>query len=153
MGLCPNCCQLQCFASAILSAIVEFVIEFASNFYGWCGLSLHTIQWKNEVSTLINGRAIANYSVSSPAFCLPSWNLKPDLCQTSTADVCCHWTQFREKNEVSILINARATVNYSVSRPPFCQPSWNLWPDLCQTSTDNVCCHCTQFSEQKKSLY
>ena len=40
------------------------------------------------------------------------------------------------ENDDSIVINGRATVNYSVSRPPFCPPSWNLWPDLCQTPTD-----------------
>ena len=31
-----------------------------------------------------------------------------------------------KKNEVSTLINGWVTVNYSVSRPPFCSPSWNL---------------------------
>ena len=35
-------------------------------------------------------------------------------------------TQNSVKNEVSILINGWVTANYSVSRPPFCQPSWNL---------------------------
>ena len=80
---------------------------------------------KNEVSILINGWVIANYSVSRPPFCLPSWNLWSYLRQTSTTDVRCHYAQFSE-NEVSILINGRVTDNYSVSRPQFFPPSWNL---------------------------
>ena len=60
---------------AILSAILEFVIQFVSNFYNWCPVSLRTIQWKNEVSALINGWIIANYIVSRLPFCPPSWNL------------------------------------------------------------------------------
>ena len=38
-------------------------------------------------------------------FCPPSWNLLSDLCQTSTTNVRCHYAQFSEKNEVSVLIN------------------------------------------------
>ena len=48
--------QLLCFAPAILSAILDFVFGFVSNFCNWCALSLRTIQWKNEVSILINDR-------------------------------------------------------------------------------------------------
>ena len=44
------------------------------NFYNWCAMSLTTIQWKNEVSILINGWVTANYSVSQPPFCPPSSN-------------------------------------------------------------------------------
>ena len=81
---------------------------------------------KNEVSISINGWVTANYSVSQPPFYPPSWNLLSDLCQTSTTDVRCHCAQFSKKNEVSILINDWVTAKYSVSRPPFCPPSWNL---------------------------
>ena len=38
----------------------------------------------------------------------------------------CHYAQFSEKNEVSILINGWVTANYSASQSPFCPPSWNL---------------------------
>ena len=57
-----------------------------------------------------------------------------------------------KENEVSILIKDRVTVNYSVSQPPFCSPSWNLLSDLCQTSTTDVRCHYAQFGEKKRSL-
>ena len=53
---------LPCTA-AILSASLEFVIRFVSNFCKWCALSLSKMQWKNEVSILINGRVTVNYSV------------------------------------------------------------------------------------------
>ena len=46
-------------------------------------------------------------------------------------------------NEVSILINGWVTANYSVSRPPFCSPSWHLQSDLCKTLTGYVRCHST----------
>ena len=118
---------------AILSAILEFVIGFVSNFYNSCALSLRTIQWKNEVSILTNDCVTANYSVSQPPFCPPSWNFWSDLSQTSTTDIRhlgiynqtsttdmrCHYAQFGEKNEVSVLINGWSTAKYSVSRPPF----------------------------------
>ena len=42
------------------------------------------------------------------------------------------------KTDVSVLINGSVTANYSVSRPPFCPPSWNLESDLCQTSATDV---------------
>ena len=58
-----------------------------------------------------------------------------------------------KQNEVPILINDRVTVNYSVSQPPFCPPSWNLLSDLCQTSTTDVWYHYAQFSEKTKSPY
>ena len=80
---------------------------------------------KNEVSVLINHWITANYSVSRPPFCPTSWNLLPDLCKTSTTHVRCHYPQFSEKNEVSILINGWVTANYSVLQTPFCPPSWN----------------------------
>ena len=73
--------------------ILEFVIGFVSNFYNWCALSLRTIQRKNEVSVLINGWVTANYSVSRPSFCPPSWNLLSDLCHTSTTHVRCHYAK------------------------------------------------------------
>ena len=37
-------------------------------------------------------------------FCSPSRNLLSDMCQTSTTDVHCHYAQFSEKKQVSILI-------------------------------------------------
>ena len=80
---------------------------------------------KKRKSILINGLDIANYRLSRPPFCPPSWNLLSDLCQTSTTDVCYHYSQFNEK-EVYILINGWVKASYSVPRPPFCRPSWNL---------------------------
>ena len=50
------------------------VIQFVSNFYNYCALSLHIIQWKNDVSILVNGWVTANYSVLRPSFCPPSSN-------------------------------------------------------------------------------
>ena len=88
----------------ILSAILEFVIGFVSNFYNWCPVSLRTIQWKNEVSILINDWVIANCSVSRPPFCLTSWNLLSYLSQTSTTNMRCHYAQFSEK-KWSLYIN------------------------------------------------
>ena len=55
-----------------------------------------------------------------------------------------------KKNEVSILTNGRVTGNYSVSRPPFCPPSWNLYSDLCQTLTDYVRCYSVQFIKKRR---
>ena len=52
--------QLLCFTAAILSAILEFLIGFVSDFYSGCPVSLRIIQWKNEVSILINGLVTAN---------------------------------------------------------------------------------------------
>ena len=144
-----NAVTLPC-TVAILSAILEFVIGFVSNFYSWCTLSLRTIQRKNEISVLINGWVTANYSVSRQPFCPPSWNLLSDLRQTSTTHVCCHYAQFSEKNEVSILINGWVTANYSVSQSPFCPPSWNWYTDMCQSSTADVLCHYAQFSEKNE---
>ena len=69
------------------------------------GVITHNSVKKTEVSILINGGVTANYSVSRPPFCPPSWNLLSDLCQTSTTHVRCHYAQLNEKNEVSILIN------------------------------------------------
>ena len=147
-----NAVTLPCTA-AILSVILELIIGFVSNFYSWCALSLRTIQRKNEVFILINGWVTANYSVWWRPFCPPSWNLLSDLCQSSTTDVRCHYAQFNEENEVSIFINGWVTAKYSVSRPPFCPPSWNLLSDLCQTSTTHVRFYYAQFSEKKQSLY
>ena len=56
----------------------------------------------------------------------------------------------QRKNEVSILINSWARATYSVSRPPFCPPSWNLLSDLCQTSTTHVRYHYAKFSEKNE---
>ena len=70
-----------------------------------------------------------------------------DMCQSSTTNVRCHCAQFSEKNEVSILINGWVTANYSVSRPSFCPPSWNLYFDLCKTLTGYVRCHFEQFKK------
>ena len=39
--------------------------------------------------------------------------------------------------------------SHTLKRPP----SWNLLSDMCQTSTADVRCHYTQFSEKKRSLY
>ena len=86
-------------------------------------------------------------------FCSPSRNLLSDLCLASTTDVRCHYAQFSEKNEVSILINDRVTANYSVSQPPICPQSWNLLSDLCQTSKTDVRCHYAQFGEKTKSSH
>ena len=55
-------------------------------------------------------------------------------------------------NEVSALINGWVTSNYSVSRPPFCPPSWSLLSHLCQTSTTHVRCHYAQFSEKRSKF-
>ena len=87
---------------------------------------------------------------AQPPFYPPSWNLYSDLCQTSTTDVCCHYAQFSEKNEVYVLINGWVTANYSVSLPLCCPPSWNLLSELCQTSTTHVRCHYAQFSEKNE---
>ena len=57
-----------------------------------------------------------------------------------------------KKNEVSILKSDWVIANYSVSRPPFCPPSWNLFSDLCQTSTTHVRCYYAQLSEKKRCL-
>ena len=69
-----NYSQLQCITAGIFSAILEFVIRFVSNYQNRCLVSLRTIRRKNEVSILISGRVTANYSVSRPPFCPPSWN-------------------------------------------------------------------------------
>ena len=58
----------------------------------------------------------------------------------------------RWKNEVSILINGWVTVKYSVSRPPFCPPSWNLYSDLCKTLIGYVRYHFEQFRTKMASL-
>ena len=57
-----------------------------------------------------------------------------------------------EKNEVSVLINGRITAKYSVSRPPFCLPSWNLLSHLCKTLTGFVRCHSEQSKRKTASL-
>ena len=67
-----------------------------------CAVIMHNSVKKNEVSILINGWVTANYSVSRPPFCSPSWNLKSDLCQTLTDYVRCYSTQFKNKNDVCI---------------------------------------------------
>ena len=97
--------------------------RIVSNFYESCALSLRTIQWKNgicyrisvkllqlmcavithnsvknEVSILINGWVIANYSVSWPQFCPPSWNLLSVLCQTLTGYARCHSEQLKKRS-------------------------------------------------------
>ena len=46
----------------------------------------------------------------------------------------------------------RLRYSHTLSRPPFCPPSWNVQSDLCQNSTTDVRCHYAQFSE-KRSLY
>ena len=51
-----------------------------------------------------------------------------------------------------LLINGWVTANYSVSRPPFCPPSWNLYSDLCQTLTGYVRCYSTQYKIKTTSL-
>ena len=56
------------------------------------------------------------------------------------------------KNEVSILINGCVTIKHSVSRPPFCPPSWNLKSDLCKTLTGYVWCHVEQSQRKTASL-
>ena len=40
-----------------------------------CIVIMHNSVKKNDVSVLINGWVTANYSVSQPPFCSPSWNL------------------------------------------------------------------------------
>ena len=105
---------------------------------------------KNKVSILINGGVTSNYSVSRPPFWPPSWNLLSDLCQTSKTDVRCHSAQFSEKNVVSLLINGWVSAKYSVSRQPFCPPSWNLLSDLCKTLIDYVRCYSEQFKKKRR---
>ena len=56
------------------------------------------------------------------------------------------------KKVVSILINGWVTAKYSVSRPPFCPPYWNLLSDLCQNLTGYVQCHCERFKRKTASL-
>ena len=87
------------------------------------GVIMHNLLKKNEVSILINGWVIAKYSFSRPPFCLQSWNLSSDLCQTSTTNMRYRYAHF-SKNEVSTLINGWVTANYCVSRPPFCPPEF-----------------------------
>ena len=57
------------------------------------------------------------------------------------------------KMEVSILINGWVTANYSVSRPPFCSPYWNLWSDLYKALTGYVRCHLRNLKTKLTSLY
>ena len=63
-----NYSKWYCFTAAILSVIFEFVNGYVSIFYNWYPVSLRTIQWKNEVSILINGRVTAKYSVHGRYF-------------------------------------------------------------------------------------
>ena len=86
-----------------------------------------------------------SHTIARPLFCQPTWNL-----QSSTTNVCCHYEQFRKKNEVSILINGWVIDNYGVSRPSFWTPSWNLLSDLCHTSKPHVRCHYAQFNEENE---
>ena len=120
-----NAATLPC-AAAILSAILKFVIGFVSNFYNSCALSLPTSQWKNEVSILKNGWVTVNYSVSQPPFFYHleiGKRICVNLLQLMSGVITYNSVK---KNEVSILINGCVTAKYSVSRPPFCPPSWNL---------------------------
>ena len=112
-------------------------------------LSLRTIQWKNKVSILINDWVTANYSVSQPPFCPPSWNLFR-ICVKLLQLISGALRPIQWKNKVSILINGWVTANYSVSQPPFCSASWNLLSDMCQTSTTDVWCHYAQLSEKNE---
>ena len=68
------------------------------------------------------------------------------ICVKLPQPMCAVITHNSVKNEVSILINGWVTANYSVSRPPFCPPSWNFSSNLCQTLTDYVRCYATQFN-------
>ena len=67
--------------AAILSAILELICNqiCVKLLQLMCAVITHN-SWKNEVSVLINGWVIANYSVSRPPICPPSWNLLSDLC-------------------------------------------------------------------------
>ena len=67
--------------------------------------------------------------------------------------LCAVITHNSVKNQVSVLINGWVTANYSVSRLPFCPPSWNLLSGLCQSSRTDVRCHYAQLSEKTKSLH
>ena len=44
------------------------------------------------------------------------------------------------------------SANCSVSLPPFCPPSWNLYSDLCKTLTGYVLCHSARL-KKKRCLY
>ena len=68
-------------------------------------------------------------------------------------DVRCHYALIHWKDEDSVLINDLVVANYSVSRLPFCPPSWNVLSDLCKSSATHVRCHYAQFSEKKRSLH
>ena len=68
-----------------------------------CAVIMHNSAY-NEIYVLINGWVTANYSVSQPPFCPPSWKLLSDLCQTSTTHVRCYYAQFSEKKR-SLYIN------------------------------------------------
>ena len=73
---------------------------------------------------LINGWVIANYSFTTVIL---SAILEFIIIFASNLyNWCgCHYAQFREKT-VSVLINDWVKTHYSVSRLPFCPPSWNL---------------------------
>ena len=64
-----------------------------------CDVIAHNSVKKNEISILINGWFTANYSVSQPPFCPPSWNFLSDICHSSTTDIRCHYEQFSEKTK------------------------------------------------------
>ena len=146
-----NAVTLPCTA-AILSAIFEFVIGCVKQLQ-LCALSLRTIQQKKtEVSVLINGWVTANYSVSQPPFVhhlgIFIYRICVKLLQL-IYDVIAHNSV---KNEVSLLINGWVTAKYSVSRPSFCPPSWNLQSDLCKTLIGYVRYHSVQFKRKTASL-
>ena len=98
------------------------------------------------------GWVIANYSVSQPPFCPPSWNLLSDVSQTSTTHVRCQYAQFSEQNEVSILINGWVIANYRFSQPPFFRHRgicYRIWVKLLQL----MCAVITHNLVKKRSLY
>ena len=127
----------------------------------------HHVVPTNQTSFKPLCRHLANRLCNLAIPLLPRWMLLPcctaailsaiwncnRICVKLLQLMCAVSTQNSAKNEVSVLINGWVTANYSVSRPPFCPPSWNLISDLCQTSTSHVRCHYAQFSVKKRSLY
>ena len=108
---------------------IEFIFE-PSSLYSILTQSLDiTILTRNPSTEAGIRRNTICYNTWNEIYMIeiqPSWNLYSNLCQTSTTNVRCHYSQFTEKNEVSILINGWVTANDSISWTSFCPPSWNL---------------------------
>ena len=112
----------------------------------WYSNKLYHLTWNiNAWDTVIplHGRHFVSHLGIFNPICIKLLQLMSDVITHNSV----------KRNEVSILINGWVIANYSVWRPPFCPPSWNLLSDLCQTSITHVRCDYAQFSEKKRSLY